>query len=320
VLSSLLHVGGGGIKSADIRQGALLPISSMTGFARAEGTVGRFTWSWECKSVNGRGLEIRCRLPQGSEELEIPAKALVAKKFKRGNLTLGLTVREEGGRAQYEINEPLLRQLIETIGGLKDNTAGFQQPSLDGLFAVKGVVEAADGADDPEARNLLKKAALEGLKQALSDLAKMRDDEGKRIKAALSDQLAQIAELCGRAEATAEAQPDALKAKIKLQLAELLDSELRALPEERIAQEAAILLTKADVREEIDRLEAHIEAAGDLLSADDPVGRRLDFLCQEFNREANTICSKAADLELTNIGLELKAVIEQFREQVQNIE
>jgi len=294
-------------------------INSMTGFARASGETGTFTWTWEVKSVNGKGLDIRCRLPQGMDELEAHVRGKAGRTFARGNVSLHLTIKESGGSARYQVNRDLLDQLVNIAGELGGKTPGWEAPRLDGLLSVKGVIEPLEEeASDQEvaARNA---EIAKSLDQALKELSTARSEEGGRIAGALSGQMAEISALKDKAESVAEVQPDAIKENISSQVRELLESQ-PALPEERLAQEAALLITKGDVREELDRLGSHLEAADKLLSDGGVIGRKLDFLCQELNREANTICSKAQDIELSNIGLELKAVIEQFREQVQNIE
>ncbi len=296
-----------------------MTIASMTGFARVDGGEGNHTWIWEARSVNGRGLDIRCRLPQGHDEIEVQARKMAGEKFSRGNISIGLTLRQTSGDAQYVINRELLDRLVETANSLAAESNG-EPPALDRLLGVRGVVEAAELEENDAARQALKTAMLDGLRQLLNELHTTRGEEGSRILPALEGQLGTIEALCEAAEKVGEAQPAALKAKLEKQVDELLDGGPREIPPERLAQEVAILLTKADVREEIDRLKAHLEAARELLDGGGAIGRRLDFLCQEFTREANTICSKAADIELTNIGLEMKAAVEQFREQVQNLE
>ena len=294
-------------------------ISSMTGFARSSGTNGVQTWNWEAKSVNGKGLDIRCRLPQGMDELDLSARGRASKTFTRGTITLHLSINDASSSPKYQVNRELLDQLVELAGDLSVTTKGWGAPRLDGLFAVKGVIEPLEEEfDDADiaARNFEIDRSLEDLLTSLRDA---RLEEGSRISTTLSEHLKKISSLTERAESVAAAQPAAIKEKIVGQMAELLEA-VPALTEERLAQEAALLVSKADIREELDRLGSHLAAAAALLSKGGVVGRKLDFLCQEFNRETNTICSKAQDIELSNIGLELKAVIVQFREQVQNIE
>jgi uncharacterized protein (TIGR00255 family) len=294
-------------------------IASMTGFARCSGSSDGYSWNWEAKSVNGKGLDVRCRLPQGFEEIDVEARNATGKAFKRGNFNLVLTVQETSRQSQYQVNRALLDQLVETASEIRAGNDEFDKPSLDGLLAVRGVIEPVTEADDEEERRARKNEMLTRLKEVLTSLGQNRLEEGARMAEVLFEQLDTIIGLCRQAEKLAELQPDNIRQKLKEQIAELLEST-PSLPEERLAQEAAVLMTKADVREELDRLQAHIEAACDLMEEGGVIGRRLDFLCQEFNREANTLCSKAADVGLSKIGLELKAVIEQYREQVQNIE
>lgn len=296
----------------------MVAISSMTGFARGEGGAGALTWSWEAKSVNGKGLDLRCRLPQGTGGLEIEARALAQKTFKRGNITLSLTLgRADDGAPRFRVNREFLDQVVQTVRELEGEIQGIETPRLDGLLGLRGVIEIDDG--DAPLNGADPARLLESLATVLADLTAMRDAEGTRIAEVLAGQLDAIARLTEAADGLAEMQPAAIRARLAAQIAELMEDR-PGLSEERLAHEAALLMTKADVREELDRLGAHMEAARALMAEGGAIGRRLDFLCQEFNREANTLCSKAADVELTRIGLELKATIEQFREQVQNIE
>ena len=291
----------------------------MTGFARSSGSNGTQTWTWEAKSVNGKGLDIRCRSPHGMDELDVVAKARTAKIFSRGSITLQLSISEIGPSLKYRVNRELLDQLVRLASDLRANTKGWELPRLDGIFAVKGVIEPLEEELDA-ADNFSQNIELaESLEELLASLRSARLEEGGRILVILSEQLKKISALIERAEAEAEAQPAVIKEKIVSQISELL-AAVPALPEDRLAQEAALLMTKTDVREELDRMGSHLSAATSLLSEGGVIGRKLDFICQEFNRETNTICSKTQDMKLSNIGLELKSVIEQFREQVQNIE
>ncbi|MAF48744.1 MAG: YicC family protein [Rhodospirillaceae bacterium] len=291
----------------------------MTGFARATGAEGSHTWSWEVKSVNGKGLDVRCRMPSGFDEMEAAARAAVSKRFKRGNINLTLSLALDESGIGYRINKDLLDHLIDTAKTFEAGDNVFDPPRIDGLLGVRGVVEAVDEVADEAEMKALKKSILDSLSAAIDGLSEMRADEGARMKSVLAAHLDNIGALCGGAAEVAETQPESIERKLREQITELLQAE-PALPEERLAQEVAILITRSDVREELDRLGAHLQAAGELLDGGGAVGRKLDFLCQEFTREANTICSKASDLELSRIGLELKSVVEQFREQVQNIE
>jgi len=296
-----------------------LPVSSMTGFARVEGHADACAWTWEVRSVNGKGLDIRCRLPSGFEALDPPTRARVKKRFTRGNVTLNLSVSWAEARSGWQVNPDLLDQIATLLPAINEHWPGAGEPSADGLLSVRGLIEPVEEELDSEARAELDTALLAGLDTAIDALEVMRAEEGARLADVLGAQVETIEELCRRAEELADAQPAAIKARLKEQV-EALMAEVPALPEERLAQEAALLMTKADIREELDRLTAHVAAVRDHLAADGAVGRKLDFLCQEFMRESNTLCAKSADVDLTRTGIDLKAVIEQFREQVQNIE
>ncbi len=291
-------------------------IVSMTGFARTEGQLGGCSWTVEVKSVNGRNLDIRCRLPVGFDGLEPLARKEIAKRFKRGSLNLVLTVTHSAGSGQVRINRPLLDQLWALAREYAGEAA--PPPRFEALLGVRGVIEVVEEAETATLEALEAPLATD-LMLALNRLAAARAEEGARLAEVLNRQVESIATLVNAASACAATQPAVLRERLRAQLA-LLTESLPALSEERLAQEAALLVARGDVREELDRLRAHIDATLDLMKADDAVGRRLDFLCQEFNRETNTLCSKSTDTELTRIGLALKAAIEQLREQVQNIE
>ena len=292
------------------------PLASMTGFARTVGRHGTLEWAWEARSVNGRSLDVRCRLPSGVERLEPIVRARVARRFKRGNVSLQLTLTRPEGTVAMRVNRPLLDQILAIARDLE--AAGVAPPRLDGLLALRGVLEPVDEPDEAE-RAALDAALERSLDEVLEQLEAARTTEGANLLSALLGHLDGIERLVQAAAEAGAAQPAALKQRLQEQLKTLLDVS-PALPEDRLAQELAILVGKADVREELDRLSAHLSQARSLLGTGEPIGRRLDFLCQELNREANTLCSKAADLALTQLGLDLKAVIEQLREQVQNIE
>ncbi len=293
----------------------------MTGFARREGGDGRVTWNWEVKSVNGRSLDVRCRVPPGSERLEAAAREVVPKFCSRGNLAIALTVRRAEAATSLRVNRELLENVIALAKDLEEQFGGatLAPARLDGLLAIRGIVEAIEDEEPDEEAARREAAMVKDLEAALEDLVAARQAEGVHLKAAVEGHLETIGRLTGDAGNSAAAQPEALRARLQGQVEELLQAS-PALPEERLAQEAALLVTRYDVREEIDRLQAHLEAARELLAGAGVVGRRLDFLCQEFNREANTLCSKASDVELTRIGLDLKTAVDQLREQVQNIE
>lgn len=296
-----------------------MSISSMTGFARSEGQRDGRAWMWEVKSVNGRGLDVRCRLALGFENLEQAVRDRVAVRCKRGNVSVTLTVTRSQGDGGYRINQAVLAELLATLPQIRKQIPDAATPSIDGLLALRGVIEPIEETLADAARAALEAAMLADLDKALEALSAMRDDEGARLSAALRSRLDEIGRLTDAAEELAALQPAAIRERLKTQV-EMLITDVPAIPEERLAQEAAILMSKADMREELDRLKAHGEAARELMEVNGAVGRKLDFLCQEFNREANTLCSKSQDVEMTRIGIELKAAIEQLREQVQNIE
>jgi uncharacterized protein (TIGR00255 family) len=288
----------------------------MTGFARAQGEAPGIAWTWEVKSVNGRALDLRLRLGPGFDALEPELRAALAQRLRRGNVSANLSVTRTAPLA-LRINREALGQLVSLIGELTGEIEAAP-PRLDGLLALRGVVETVEDEDEAvaEAR---RRDVLAGWTVALDQLIIARAEEGARIAVLLAAQLDEIGALVAAAEDSAAAQPRAILERLRTALAGLAESA-SPLPEERIAQEVVLLAARADIREELERLRAHLEQAGELLDEGEAVGRRLDFLCQELNREANTLCSKSADITLTRIGLALKAVIEQFREQVQNIE
>jgi uncharacterized protein (TIGR00255 family) len=293
-----------------------MAISGMTGFGRAEGAQGAWSWAVEARSVNGRNLEVRFRGPTGFEGLERAAREGAQARFQRGQLSVSLQARRAEGAAAVKINVEQLERYL-TAGGPYVATGMVAPPRLDGLLALKGVIETADALEDPEAQAALEAAMAASLAQAFDGLLTARREEGAALLGVLGGQLERIAELVSAAEAQAAAQPVAIKERFERRMAELAGE---AVSEERVLQEAAALAAKADVREELDRLAGHIAAARQLVGGEGAVGRRLDFLTQEFMREANTLCSKSAIAALTKVGLDLKAVIEQFREQVQNVE
>lgn len=291
-------------------------VVSMTGFARAEGEAGGISWVWEVKSVNGRSLDLRLRLAPGFDALEPQLRAELAARVRRGSVSANLAVARTSA-PPLRVNREALAQLVALMNALKGEIDAAP-PRLDGLLAVRGVIETVEDDDEPAVEER-RRALLSGWAVVLDRLAAARAQEGARLAALTGAQIAEIAALVEAAGACAAAQPAALRERLRANLA-LLADQAPAIPEERIAQELALLVTRSDIREEIERLRAHLDQASDLLRQDEPAGRRLDFLCQELNREANTLCAKSADLELTRIGLALKAVIEQFREQIQNIE
>jgi uncharacterized protein (TIGR00255 family) len=291
-------------------------VFSMTGFARTEGEADGISWAWELKSVNSRSLDLRLRLPPGFDALEPALRASLARLCRRGSISASLAVTRTAP-PPIRINREMLAQLIALARDMATQIEA-PPPRLDGLIGLRGVVETVE--DEAEAVVEARRAAVrDGWELALRRLVAARAEEGARLFAVLETQRAELAALVETAAGCAAAQGPAIRARLAALLAEL-SGLAPAIPEERVAQELAILVTRADVREELDRLRAHIAQAGALLENGGAVGRQLDFLCQELNREANTLCSKSALLELTRVGLALKAAIEQFREQVQNLE
>lgn len=295
-----------------------MTLKSMTGFARADGTHGDTSWHWEARSVNGRNLDLRLRLPSGFEGLEIKARGLAQEKLARGNCTINLWVKRESGQMEIRLNEAALRQ-AQAVAEKAQDLTGLKPPRLDTLLGMRGVVETVEGEESEEAQAALGHALIASLAAALDALIGARAAEGARLQTVIEKQLAVIGSLVERAAGAAARQPVALASRLTEQIARLTEAGA-GLDPERLHQEALLLAAKADIQEELDRLRAHVAAANDLIESDQPVGRKFDFLSQEFNREANTICSKASDIEISRIGIELKTVIDQLREQVQNIE
>ena len=292
-------------------------LASMTGFARAEGSAGGLAWAWELRSVNGRGLDLRFRLPPGWDSLEPALREAAGKGLKRGNVTAGLTVKRET-EARLALDSPALEQALALALDLHARIPGSPVPRAEALLALPGVLRAA-AVDPAEERAAAAEAVQAGFTQAVAGLLAARESEGARLGTVLTGLLDEIATLRRQAAHQAADQPAAQRARVMENLTALL-REAPSLPQERIAQEVALLAARSDVREELDRLDSHIAAAHALMQEAANIGRRFDFLVQEFNREANTLCSKSASTALTATGLKLKAAIEQLREQVQNIE
>ena len=295
-----------------------MALSSMTGFARGHGLSGPYAWTWEIKSVNGKGLDLRLRLPPGWDAVEVPVRARVADALARGSVQATLTVERSGAAPTVRVNMPVLDAILAAVRQAGTKVAAAP-PSLDGLLGLKGVIEIAEAEEDENERRAAEAAVIAGLADAIGALAETRRSEGAALGRVLAARLDEIAALVERAERAPGRRPEAIRARLADQVATLLAQSER-FDADRLHQEAIMIAAKADVREELDRLVAHIDQARGLIKDGGPIGRRLDFLAQEFNREANTLCAKANDVELTNIGLELKAAVEQFREQVQNVE
>jgi uncharacterized protein (TIGR00255 family) len=295
-----------------------MALSSMTGFARAQGVSGPYAWAWELKSVNAKGFDLRLRLPQGWDAVDAPVRAKAAEALARGTVYGNLSVERQGVVPTVTINEDVLNAVLGAVDKLKGRI-GAAPPSVDGILGLKGVIEVGEQEISADQRTAAEAAVTTGFASALADLVKARRDEGAALARMLTVRLDEIAALTERAEKAPGRQADAIKARLAEQVAVLLEAGNRFDPE-RLHQEAILLASKADIREELDRLGAHVAQAKKLIGGGGPVGRRLDFLSQELNRESNTLCAKSNDMELTNIGLELKSVVEQFREQVQNLE
>jgi uncharacterized protein (TIGR00255 family) len=295
-----------------------MALSSMTGFARGHGVAGAYAWSWELKSVNAKGLDLRMRLPPGWDAIEVSTRARATDKLSRGTVYANLTVDRKGVAPAVKVNEPVLNAVLATLNSLRGKVDAAPA-TLDGILALKGVIEVTEEDESEEDRRAAEAAILKGFEQALADLLAMRREEGATLGRLLSVRLAEIAALAARAEAAPGRKPEAIKARLAEQVATLLSASQR-FDSDRLHQEAIMLASKADIREELDRLASHVAQAQKLIDDGGPVGRRLDFLAQELNRESNTLTAKANDVDLTNVGLELKSVVEQFREQVQNLE
>ncbi|HXV23541.1 MAG TPA: YicC/YloC family endoribonuclease [Alphaproteobacteria bacterium] len=294
------------------------PVASMTGFARLDGNVQGLVFAWELRSVNNRGLDLRLRLPPGFEGLEPKLRMEVGSWIRRGSLTAVLTATRPAGQNRFRLNTEALLQILELMRELETRIEA-DPPRLDGLLGLRGVLEPVEETEDAAQREACESAITSGFSQALEAMVQMRRSEGAALAGLVSGRLEEIARLTGQARGTAALQPAALRGRLRQMVSDLLEAS-PSLPEDRLAQEAALLIQRADPTEELDRLHAHVEAARRLIEEGGAVGRRLDFLCQELNREANTLCSKASDLELTQIGLAIKAAVEQLREQVQNLE
>jgi uncharacterized protein (TIGR00255 family) len=293
-------------------------LQSMTGFARSEGTSGRNRFAWELRSVNGKGLDMRLRLPSGLDRLEQDVRKRISERFSRGNLQVALSLSTDDAKVEAVLNRDALAAVMALRAELGDlvDSAPLR---LDTLLGIRGLVEIREAEDDEQAVTARDAAILNCLGDALFKLEEMREHEGSALRDILTRHVDRIAELTTLVEKDPSRSPEEIAKKLSTQLAALM-AEAPTLDRDRLYGEAALLATRADLREEIDRLKAHVVAARELLQTGGPAGRRLDFLAQEFNRESNTICSKSNAAAVTAAGLELKVVIDQFREQVQNLE
>ena len=295
-----------------------MSVSSMTGFARVEGAESGFSWAWELKSVNARSLDIRVRLPAGMDSIESELRSLVQKRLMRGNIFANLILNKTSNNHEISINTEVLGNLIE-IAKQFSKTHNVPLSGFDGFLSIRGVIEVKEEEETEQQKKELQDIILVGLGRALDQLVKSRYDEGKSLRVSLENHLNCIEQYVEEACNIVSTQQSFFTERLLRQVKSLFD-EVPALTEERLMQEVTLLVVKADINEELDRLSAHIQGARELILNGSPLGRKLDFLCQEFNREANTICSKSSNLDLTRVGLGLKASIEQMREQVQNLE
>ena len=295
-----------------------MALSSMTGFARSHGASGPYAFEWELKSVNAKGFDLRMRLPPGWDDLEATAKKRAGEVLSRGTVYANLNVKRTNAVSTIRINEEVLASIVKVAGVLAGKIDAVA-PSIDGLLAIKGVIEVVEPESSEAEDTAARAAAAVSFEQALGNLVEMRRREGATLGQILRARMDEIEKLAKRAEAAPGRKPEAIKARLAEQIAALLDTSDRFDPD-RLNQEAIMIAAKADIREELDRIASHISQAREMIGKGGPVGRRLDFLAQEFNREVNTCCYKSNDLELTNTGLEMKNVVEQFREQVQNLE
>ena len=295
-----------------------MTLKSMTGFASRDGLAGSATWHWELRSVNSRGLDIRLRLPPGFEGLEPRIRAAISQRLARGSIAVNLSARRTDGGTQIRLNDAALGQVLVALEDLKSRVE-VAPPRAEALLAIKGVLELIEPEESPQEATTRIEAMLADLDGALVDLVAGRTAEGDRLALIVLDQLSVIERLIASIAVLPARSVEAVRARLKEQVGRLLESNAN-FDEARLYQEAAMLAARADVEEELKRIGSHVTAARDLLGSGAPAGRRLDFLAQELNREANTLCSKANDEETTRAGLELKAVIDQMREQVQNVE
>ena len=293
-------------------------VSSMTGFGGDEGRHETVAWRWDLRSVNNRGLDVRLRLPPGFDAVEPRLRERVGAALTRGSVSVSLNVTRDDGGADLRVNEDALAKVLTIAERLRAN-GDFAPLSVEGLLGLRGVLEVGESVESEETAEVRLAAMLASFDRALAQLVESRRAEGRRLAPVIEEHLASITQLVETIGASPARTPDAIRGRLKEQVARLLDAAT-PLDETRLHQEAALLAVKADVEEELQRLRAHVASAREMMASGKPAGRRLDFLAQEFNREANTTCSKANDIETTRAGLALKAVIEQMREQIQNIE
>jgi uncharacterized protein (TIGR00255 family) len=295
-----------------------MALSSMTGFARSHGACGPYAFEWELKSVNAKGFDFRTRLPPGWDDIESTVRRRSTQILSRGTVYASLILKRSSAGSVIRINQDVLASILKVAGDLSDRIDAVA-PSIDGLLSIKGVLEVVEPETDEVEEQAAKAAVVEAFEEALSSLVDMREQEGVVLGQILLQRMDEIERLADKAEVAPGRTPDAVKMRLAEQISALLETSDR-FDQDRLNQEAILIAAKADIREELDRIASHISQVRELIAGGGPIGRRLDFLAQEFNREVNTCCSKSNDLELTNIGLAMKNVVEQFREQIQNLE
>ncbi len=291
----------------------------MTGFARQDGSGEGLAWAWEARSVNGRGLDIRLRLPPGFDAIDAAVRETVTKRISRGNVTINLTTERQNGTGTVRLNEGVLQDILKASDRVAEMSGGAR-PDTAALLTMKGVLEIGDnGLDDPEQRAVRERLLIKSFEETADKLVASRRSEGARLGQIISAQLVEIERMTGEVRASPSRTPETIRLRMQDLVSRLLEAS-GTFDKDRLHQEAVLAATRADVEEELARLTAHVAAAREILDEKSAVGRKLDFLAQEFNREANTLCSKANAVDVTRIGLGLKSVIDQLREQVQNVE
>lgn len=296
-----------------------MTVRSMTGFGRSSGEIDAWRWVWEVRSVNGRGLDTRIRLPSTFDNLDPEVRKALQARLKRGSVTVSLNATRQSGAMQVEVNSDVLKDVLAAADHVRQAAADATPPSVDGLLALKGVLDIVEPTESDAARRTLETAMLKDLTSAIDALIATRCAEGDRLAQTIAEKISEIETLTQKIETSPSRTPDAIQARLKDQVARLIGTN-SGLDETRLHQEAVLIATRTDIEEEVKRLITHVAAAKQHLQSDGPIGRQLDFLAQEFNREANTICSKASADDISQSGLALKTAIDQLREQVQNIE
>jgi uncharacterized protein (TIGR00255 family) len=296
-----------------------MPLKSMTGFGRSAGQENGASWIWELRTVNGRGLDLRFRLPPGMEAFELRLREHTAKSLARGNCAISLALKLASGMSDVRLNEAALFRVAELAERAREITRRHESVTLDALLGFKGVLEVAENQAGEDSTNALHEALFASYANALAAVVAAREAEGGRLAQILGSKLDEIEALVAEAEASPARAPEAIRERLEAQLQRIFGEGVD-LDRDRLYQEAVILATRADIEEELKRLKSHIAGARDLLADSEPVGRKFEFLAQEFQREANTLCSKSNAADITRVGLRLKSAIDQFREQVQNVE